>query len=104
MVSIPSCSHNGDPRLIQLRYVVSHEFEDFRGVGAAETRALEINLAAKLVGQRPSHSIDDEAALDPKDDMPEEGHSARRTDVAPYKSSGRRIGLEKSRERSAALS
>jgi hypothetical protein len=32
-------------------------------------------LAAKLIGQRPSRSIDDKAALDPEDDVPEEGQS-----------------------------
>jgi hypothetical protein len=70
MVSIPSCSHHGGSGLIQPRYIVSQEFEDFRGVGAPSTRALYVDLAAKLVGQRPPHSIDDKPALDPEDDVP----------------------------------
>ena len=50
----------------------SHQVEDFGRVGVLWTRALDVSLAAKLIGQRPSHSIDDQAALDPEDDMPEE--------------------------------
>jgi hypothetical protein len=50
MVSIPSCHHHGGSGVIQPRYIISHEFEDFCDVGAAGTRALEINLAAKLIG------------------------------------------------------
>jgi hypothetical protein len=48
--------------------------------------------------------MDDKPALDPEDDMPKEGHSACRTDIAPHPSSGDRIGLEKSRERGTPLS
>jgi hypothetical protein len=29
-------------------------------------------LAAKLLGQRPRHSIDDKATFDPEDNVPEE--------------------------------
>jgi hypothetical protein len=48
-------------------------------------------------------AADDLLMVDPEDAVPEEGHSARRTDVEPYPSSGRRIGLEKMRERCTAL-
>jgi hypothetical protein len=54
MVSIPSCSHHGGSGLIQPRYIVSHEFEDFRGVGASSTRAIYVDLAAKHLGHRLS--------------------------------------------------
>lgn len=103
-VSTPRRSHYGDSGLVQQGQIGSRQFEDFGRVGALWTRALDVDLAAKLVRQRPPHSIDDKPALDPEDDVPEEGHSARRTDVAPYPSSGGRIGLEKTRERSTALS
>jgi hypothetical protein len=89
MVSIPSCSHHGGSGLIQPRYIVSQEFEDFRGVGAPSTRALYVDLAAKLLGERPPHSIGDKAALDPEDDVPNEGHSTRRTDVEKTRERGR---------------
>jgi hypothetical protein len=104
MVSIPSCSDHGGSGLIQPRYIVSHEFEDFRGVGPTGTRALYVDLAAKVVGERPPQSIGDKAALDPEDDVPEEGHSARRTDVASYPLGGWGPDLEKPRERSSTLS
>ena len=103
MVSIPSCSHHGGSGLIQPRYIVSQEFEDFRGVGAPSTRALYVDLAAKLLGERPPHSIDNKPALDPEDDVPKEGHSTRRTNVAAHPAGGERIGLEKTRERGTAL-
>jgi hypothetical protein len=61
-------------------------------------------LAAKLLAHRPPHSIGDKAALDPEDDVPEEGYSTRRTDVAADPLSGGCIRSEKTRERSAALS
>ena len=72
MVSIPSCSHHGGSGLIQPRYIVSQEFEDFRGVGAPSTRALYVDLVAKLLGERPPHSIGDKAALDPEDGVADE--------------------------------
>jgi hypothetical protein len=103
MVSIPSCSHHGGSGLIQPRYIVSQEFEDFRGVGAPSTRALYVDLAAKLLGERPPHSIGDKAALDPEDYVPEKGYSARVTDVALYPSSGGRVGFEEAREGCTAL-
>ena len=103
-VLTPKRSHHSDPRLIQPRYIASHEFEDFGRVRAIATRAFIIDLAAKLLGQRPSHSIGDKPALDPEDYVPKEGHSASRANVAPYPLSGERLSLEKTRERSAALS
>jgi hypothetical protein len=36
-VSTPKRSHHSDPRLIEPRYIASHKFEDFRGVGALWT-------------------------------------------------------------------
>ena len=57
----------------------------------------------KLLGERPPHSIGDKPAFNPEDDMPAEGHSARRTNVAAHPAGGERIGLEKTRERGAAL-
>ena len=103
MVSIPSCSHHGGSGLIQPRYIVSQEFEDFRGVGAPSTRALYVDLAAKLLGERPPHSIGDKAALDPEDDVPQERYSVRRTDVASYPMGGWGPDLEKPRERSSTF-
>jgi hypothetical protein len=61
-------------------------------------------LAAKFLGQRPPHSIGHKATLDPEDNVPEKGYSARLTDVALYPSSGGRVSLEETRKRSAALS
>jgi hypothetical protein len=72
-ISTPRRSHHRDPGLIQPRYIVSHEFEDFVGVGALGTCALDVDLAAKLLGELPPHPIGDKAALDPEDDVPEEG-------------------------------
>jgi len=103
-VLIPRRSHHRDSGLIQPRYIVSHEFKDFRGVGAPSTGALDVDLAAKLLCHRPPHSIGDKAALDPEEDVPEEGYSAHRTDIASCPLGGGRIGLKKTRERSAALS
>jgi hypothetical protein len=60
-------------------------------------------LATKLLGQRPPHSIGDEPALDPKNYVPQEGYSARRTDVAADPSSGGRVRFEEARERCTAL-
>jgi hypothetical protein len=60
-------------------------------------------LAAKYLGQRPPHSIGDKAALNPEDYVPQEGYSARLTDVALYPSSGGRVGFEETGERRAAL-
>ena len=71
-VSTPGRSHQSDPSLVEQGQIVSHQVEGFGCVGAAAARALLIDLAAKLVSRRPSHSIDDKAALDPEDDMPEE--------------------------------
>jgi hypothetical protein len=92
-VSAPRRSHYGNPNLVKQWYIVSHESEDFSRVRAVATRAFIIDLAAKLVSERPPHSIDHKPALDPEDDMPEEGHAARWTDVASYPSSGSRVGL-----------
>jgi hypothetical protein len=99
--STPGRSRHSDPSLVEQRQIASHQVEDFGRVGVLWTRALDVGLAAKLVRQWPPHSIDDKPALDPKGDMPEEGHSARGTDVAPYPSSSGHISLEKTRERSA---
>jgi hypothetical protein len=102
-ISIAGRSHHSDPRLIQPRNIVAHEFKDFGRVRAVATRAFKIDLVAKLIGQRPSNSICDKAALDPEDDVPEEGYSARWTDIASYPLGGGGAGLEKTRERRAAL-
>ena len=83
--------HRCRPDLVEKRQIAPHEFEDFGRVGTLWTRALDVDLAAKLVGQRPPHSIDDKPALHPEDYVPEEGYSARRTDVALYPSSGGRV-------------
>jgi hypothetical protein len=72
-VLTPKRSHHSDPRLIQPRYIVCHETEDFGRVSAIAIRAFIIDLAAKFVGQRPSHSIGDKPALDTEDYVPEEG-------------------------------
>jgi hypothetical protein len=37
MVSIPSCSHHDGSGLVQPRYIISHEFDDFHGVRALLT-------------------------------------------------------------------
>ena len=100
MVRAPRNSHPGP---VEDGQIGSHQFEDFGRIGAVGTRALEVDLAAKLVRQWPPHSIDDKTALDPEDDMPKEGHSARWLDVAPHPSSGGCIGFEKTRERGTPL-
>ena len=46
--------------------MVSYEFEDFSRVRAVATRAFIVDLAAKLVCQRPRHSIDDKPTFDPE--------------------------------------
>jgi hypothetical protein len=65
-VSTPGRSHHGDPGLVEKEQIVSQQFEDLGRVRAGGTRALEIVLAAKLVRQRPSHSIDDKPTFDPE--------------------------------------
>jgi hypothetical protein len=60
-------------------------------------------LAAKFLGQRPPQPIGDKAPLDPEDYVPEEGYSARLTDVALYPPSAGRVGFEEARERCTAL-
>ncbi len=102
-VSTPRCSHQGDPGLVEKGYILSDQVEDVRSVRVVGTRALDVSLARKLVSERPPHSIDDKPTLDPEDDVLKEAHSACLTDVATYPSSGGRIGLEKTRERSTAL-
>jgi hypothetical protein len=97
------CSHHGCSGLIQLRYITPHGFEDFRGVLAFWTPALDVDLAAKFLGERPPHSIGDKATLDPEDYVPKERYSARLTDVALYPSGGERVGFEEARERCTAL-
>jgi hypothetical protein len=71
-VSTPGRSHHSDHSLVELGQIASHQVEDFGRVGVLWTRALDVSLAAKLIRQRPRHSIDDKPVLDPEDDVPEE--------------------------------
>ena len=58
-VSTPGRSHHSDPSLVEQGQIASHQVEGFGRVGVLWTRALDVSLAAKLVRQRPRHSIDD---------------------------------------------
>jgi hypothetical protein len=94
---------DGRPSLVEKGQIGLHQVEDVGGVGALWTRALDVGLPAKFVRHRPPHSIGDKAALDPEDDVPVGRHSARWTDIASHPLGGGGPGLEKTRERSAAL-
>ena len=96
-------SHRSGPGLVEEGYIVSHQVEDFCCVGAIGTGALEVGLAAEFVPERPPHSTGNEPALDPEDDVAEEGHPAGGPDAAVHPSGGGCIGVEKTRERGAAL-
>jgi hypothetical protein len=71
-VSTQGRSHHSDPSLVEQGQIASHQVEDFSVVGRVGIRTIEIGLAAKLLGQRPRHSIDDKATFDPEDNVPEE--------------------------------
>jgi hypothetical protein len=95
-------SHGG-PGLVEERYIVSHQVEDFGSVRAVGTRALDVALAAEFVRERPSHAIGDEPAFDAEDDVAEERHPAGWPDTVANPPRGGRIGVEKTSERGATL-
>ena len=74
-------SHPRGPGLVEERHIVSHQVEDFAGVRANGTRALEVALAAEFVSEQPPHSAADEPAFGPEDDVSEVNHSAGRPDA-----------------------
>ena len=95
MAEPPDCR---GPDLVDVRNVASHEFEKFGGV-AAVRRAPDIHLSPKLISERPSHSVGDEAAFHSKNDMPKQSDTMRGLHAIAYRLSRGSIAIEKPRER-----